>query len=53
MFKDKNDAIWIGTRAGGISKYDKLNEQFFDYGTSYQDVEGLTSNFCMGNRTKR
>lgn len=45
ILKDRNGSIWIGTRAGGISKYDRENEQFYNHMAKSQDPYAIRSNF--------
>lgn len=44
IFEDKSGTIWIGTKAGGLQKFDWKTENF----TKYTVNDGLPSNFILG-----
>lgn len=44
IYLDSNDELWIGTYAGGLSRYNKETDDFYTYTSSINDTNSLLSN---------
>ena len=44
MYEDHSEVLWIGTRGGGLNKFDRTTETF----TSYGKQDGLPSDVIYG-----